>query len=116
MYQTGVMAGEMGPVTLRTPPRQCELNAIELIWAQVKGAVAKANTSMKMKDVMALTKQAMADITREQWAKVVQHTVGVERNYWKSDGLLENIDPIIIHLICDDSSDSESDDDKEEEN
>ena len=104
----------MGHVTLRTPPRQCELNAIELIWAQVKGAVAKANTSMKMKDVLALTKQAMADITWEQWAKVVPHMVCVERNYWKSDGLIEIIDPIIIRL-CVDSTDSESDDDEEEE-
>ena len=46
--------------------------------------------------------------------KVGQHMVEVERNYWKSYGLLEHIDPIIIHL-CDDSSDSECDDKEEEE-
>jgi hypothetical protein len=40
---------------LRTPVRHCELNPIELIWAQVKGFVAKNNTTFRLKDVKELT-------------------------------------------------------------
>jgi transposase len=36
---------------LRTPVRHCELNPIELIWAQVKGFVAKNNITFRLKDV-----------------------------------------------------------------
>jgi hypothetical protein len=36
---------------LRTPVRHCELNPIELIWAQVKGFVAENNTTFRLKDV-----------------------------------------------------------------
>ena len=66
VYQTDVMAAEMGHVTLRTPPRQCQLNAIELVWAQVKHVAVK-NASMKIKDVVELTKQALLEVTQEKW-------------------------------------------------
>ena len=110
VYQTDVMAAEMGHVTLRTPPRQCQLNAIELVWAQVKHYVAVQNTSMKIKDVVALTKEALAEVTQEKWHKVVQHTIRVEDRYWDSDGLMEEVAPVIIHLNDDDSTDSDDSD------
>ncbi|XP_047998733.1 uncharacterized protein LOC125236081 [Leguminivora glycinivorella] len=39
---------------LRLPPYHCELNPIELVWAQVKGHVAKKNKSFKMAEVKTL--------------------------------------------------------------
>jgi hypothetical protein len=44
-----------GHEVLRTPVRHCELNPIELIWAQVKGFEAKHNTTFRLKDVKELT-------------------------------------------------------------
>jgi hypothetical protein len=40
---------------LRTPVRHCELNLIELIRVQIKGFVAKNNTTFRLKDVKELT-------------------------------------------------------------
>jgi hypothetical protein len=42
-----------------TPVVQCELNAIELIWAYVKGRVAKENTSFKGNGVEELVKSIL---------------------------------------------------------
>jgi hypothetical protein len=44
-----------GHEVIRTPVRHYELNPIELIWAQVKGFVAKNNTTFRLKDVKELT-------------------------------------------------------------
>jgi transposase len=45
VYQTDKIDNLHGHEVLRTPVRHCELNPIELIWAQVKGFVAKNNTT-----------------------------------------------------------------------
>jgi transposase len=42
----------------------CELNPIELIWAQVKGFVAKNNTTFPLKDAKELTYAAFGKITK----------------------------------------------------
>ena len=47
--------------------RHCELNPIELIWAQVKRYVAFKNFTFKMKDVRYLTNDALASITPDAW-------------------------------------------------
>ena len=43
-YKTDKITNLHGHEVLRIPVRHCELNPIELIWAQVKGFVAKNNT------------------------------------------------------------------------
>jgi transposase len=45
VYKTDKIANLHGHEVLRTPVRHCELNPIELIWAQVKCFVAKNNTT-----------------------------------------------------------------------
>ena len=45
VYKTDKIANLHGHEVIRTPVRHCELNPIELIWAQVKGFVAKNNTT-----------------------------------------------------------------------
>ena len=54
-YKTDKIADLHGHEVLRNPVRHCELNPIELIWAQVKGFVAKNNTTFRLKDVKELT-------------------------------------------------------------
>ena len=116
VHQTDVIAEELGHLVLRTPPRQCELNAIELIWALVKKAVAARNTG-KIKEVMQLTKQVLSEVTKEQWETVIRHTIDMENGYWKADGLTEEVEPIIVHIGSDESDDSdcESDDSDDED-
>ena len=51
VYKTDKIANLHGHEVLRTLVRHCELNPIELIWAQVKDFVAKNNTTFRLKDV-----------------------------------------------------------------
>ena len=59
--------------------RHCELNPIELIWVQVKGFVAKNNTTFRLKDVKELTYAAFGKITRDVWTKAEEHVVKIEK-------------------------------------
>ena len=49
VYKTDKIANLHGHAVIRTPVRHCELNPTELIWAQVKGFVAKNNTTFRLK-------------------------------------------------------------------
>ena len=40
-----------GHTAIRMPPYNAELNSIELIWAMLKGKVARSNLTLKKKDV-----------------------------------------------------------------
>lgn len=45
------MSLSRGITVSSSPPYYCELNPIELIWAQVKGHVARENSSLTIADV-----------------------------------------------------------------
>ncbi|CAH2101119.1 unnamed protein product [Euphydryas editha] len=45
------IAEQKGVTVLRLPPYHCELNPIELIWADIKGYVARHNTTFKFTDL-----------------------------------------------------------------
>lgn len=104
-YAVEDIAEEHGITVLRTPPYHCELNPIELIWAQVKGFVARHNTTFKMKDVKLLFDQAIKEVTPENWRKVVHHVIKEEEKMWDLDHLIDRtVDPLIITSRGDDSS------------
>jgi hypothetical protein len=65
VYKTDKIANLHGHEVLRTLVRHCELNPIELIWAQVKGFLAKNNTTFRLKDVKELTYVAFGKIEKE---------------------------------------------------
>jgi hypothetical protein len=90
--------------TIRTPVRHCELNPIELIWAQVKGFVAKYNTTFRLKNIKELTYVAFGKITKDVWTKTEEHVVKIEKEYCKENCIDRSvIEPIIIDF-CDDDS------------
>ena len=62
-------------ILLRLPPYHCELNPIELIWAQMKGYVARNNTTFKIKDVRELLKYSLNIITKENWKEAIKHVI-----------------------------------------
>ena len=55
VYKTDKIANLHGYKVIRTPVRHCELIPIEIIWAQVKGFVAKINITLRLKHVKELT-------------------------------------------------------------
>ena len=108
VYKTDKIANLHGHKVIRTPVRHCELIAIELIWAQVKGFVAKNNTTFRLKDVKELTYVAFGKITKDVWTKAEEHMVKIEKEYCKENCIDRSfIEPIIIDF-CDDDSDDDA--------
>ncbi|KAJ8911544.1 hypothetical protein NQ315_012797 [Exocentrus adspersus] len=70
------MAASRQITVLRLPPYHCELNPIELVWAQVKGDVARNNTSFKLSDVKILLENSLERLNRQrQIMEIQQHQV-----------------------------------------
>ncbi|KAJ8975043.1 hypothetical protein NQ317_004078 [Molorchus minor] len=85
-YAVEDIAEKHSVTVLCTPPYHCELNPIELIWAQVKGF----------------------EVTPENWRKPVHHVIKEEEKMWDLDHLIDRtVDPLIITSRDDTSSDDE---------
>ena len=93
------------------------INPIELIWAQVKGRVARRNKTFRLQDVKRLVVESLADVTPENWRDAVTHVEKVEKDYWVADRLQEEVvEQIVINIgpgsdNSDDSGDTDSVDD-----
>lgn len=105
VYKTDVLAMSHGHFVLRTPVRHCELNPIELIWANVKSYVGRNNTTFKLSDVKKLVYRAFDNIDANVWQNAEQHVRDIEAQYAENDGAyMPVVEPIVINL------DSDSDD------
>jgi transposase len=110
LYTVEELAAAHNVKILRTPPYHCELNPIEMIWAQVKGYVAANNKTFKLEDVRLLLEKGIQNVTPERWEKCVQHVIKEEDKMWNLDGLMETVmEPLIINLqnSSDDSDNSD---------
>lgn len=100
-------------IVLRLPPYHCELNPIELIWADIKTYVAKKNSTFKFSDVKIFFNEAVLSITAEKWKHCVEHVKDkVEVKMLELDHIIdEQVDanPLIINLNDDSSSSISSD-------
>lgn len=107
-YRVDGAAERAGCIVLRLPPYHCELNPIELIWAQMKRGVAARNATFKLADVEVLLREEAAKVTAQHWANAVQHVISIETKFRGDGGASAHVQPIIIHLDEDDM-DSDSD-------
>lgn len=57
---------------MHLPPYRCSLNTVELVWSEVKGYVARNNTSFKPQDVRAVLQTAIQEVTSGNWRNCVQ--------------------------------------------
>lgn len=95
---------EHGHDVLRLPPYHPELNAIELIWAEVKNWVAAHNVTFKFNDVERLTKEKFDSITVTDWIKKC------EKNFMANQAHLEDaVESFIIDLGVVSSDEEDSD-------
>ena len=79
-----------GHEVLRLPVAHCELNPIELAWAQVKEYVRSHNQKFTLTQVKKLVHEGISNITPLKWKKIIEHTrKKVEDHYWDKDGLYE---------------------------
>lgn len=111
-YVVDELAKTAGRTVLRLPPYHCELNPIELIWAQIKGEVARKNVTFKFSDLKPLFDQAVRNVTSENWRKAFGHVLKEEERMWTMDAMMElQVEPLIINVAQDSdtsSSDSEN--------
>ncbi|KAL4104342.1 hypothetical protein QTP88_019643 [Uroleucon formosanum] len=114
-YKLDSVALQMGHEVVRLPPYHCQYNPIELIWAQVKGEVAKKNSTFKMADVEVLVNNALDEITKEVWTKCGEHCNKLQDADFIKEGLRDEIlEPIILTINPDDSSTDEDENDDDE--
>lgn len=113
-YVVDEVARERGITILRSPPYHCELNPIELIWAQLKGYVAQRNTTFKLNDVKVLLEEAVESVSANSWTKFIGHVLKEEQKMWDLDVHIDNtIEHIIITPGVDSESESDSDSDSD---
>lgn len=97
MYVVDEMAKAQGKTVLRLPPYHCELNPIELIWAQVKNWVARKNTTFKLPDVKNLFVEAIGIVTTDNWVNAIAHVKTIEQKMWEMDEVVDvQVEPLII--------------------
>lgn len=93
---------------LRLPPYHCELNPIELVWAQIKGHVASNNKTYKMAEVKSLFEEGLQKVTAERWKSCIDHVIKIEDRMFNLDNLIDDVvEPFIINTEEDDLSCSE---------
>lgn len=115
-YVVDEMAREKNIIVHRLPPYHCELNPIELIWAQIKNQVARENLTFKMDEVKGLLAAAIENVTPESWKKCISHTIKEEDKMWDVDTRMDiAVEPFIINLNDSDSC-STSDEFSSDEN
>ena len=59
MYIVDETLRKYGPLALKLPPYHADLNAIELIWGDVKGHIVGGNLSLKLSDTKVLIDEAL---------------------------------------------------------
>ncbi|XP_072400960.1 uncharacterized protein [Diabrotica undecimpunctata] len=109
-YVIDELAKAQNKTVLRLPPYHCELNPIELIWADAKNFIAANNKTFKFADVKILLNDALNNITQEKWKNCVKHVQNtVEKKFWELDHIIEvMVEPLIIEIGSNGDSDSSS--------
>ncbi|KAJ8983740.1 hypothetical protein NQ317_017843 [Molorchus minor] len=90
---------EYGHEVLRTPPYQCEFNAIELIWANCKSYYNTHIGEDGYGDdkVLLMWKKALDQVTTETWKNCVRYTNNII-NEWYNKIIVDEVQPVIINL------------------
>lgn len=99
-----------GHTVLRLPPYHCDLNAIELIWAQLKQQIREQNIQddNNLQKLTQITNSAFETINSDKWKNCCEHVVKVEDNYWEIDGIVdETSERLLISLTESSASSSE---------
>lgn len=99
------MAANNGHRIVRLSPYHCQYNPIELIWAQVKGYVARKNT-FKIADLKPLAQEAINSITKENWTSAVAHAEKLQADDARRDVVIDKYVDSFIVTPSDDDSDS----------
>lgn len=109
-YVIDELAKSQNKTVLRLPPYHCELNPIELVWAQIKNEVAAKNKTFKLSEVRQLLLDALGNVTATTWQKCINHVIKEESRMKDLDTIIDDvIEPFIIRVGEDSDSEEGSD-------
>ncbi|XP_034194194.1 uncharacterized protein LOC117610667 [Osmia lignaria lignaria] len=97
-----------GHTVFRLPPYMCELNPIELAWAQVKRTIRENNTlTLTASELAILTYKAIEEVTETNWENFSKHVEKTEEKSCEKDGLLkEAMNELTLDILSTDSDHS----------
>nr|XP_034183440.1 uncharacterized protein LOC117605818 [Osmia lignaria] len=110
-YVIDEYAKQHGHTVVRLPPYHCELNPIELAWAQIKHYIKTRNTTCKLDDVQRLLYEAVENVTAESWQNFIRHTRDEENRFQEIDNITDNMLDQDTGEWVDQSGDSDDDSD-----
>ena len=110
-YYIDELAKERGHEVLRLAPYSCDLNPIEMIWAQVKTYVRRRNKTGGLEAIRSLIEEAVASVSPLAWAKCCEHVVRLEQEYWEREHVAEEVERVVVPLASSDSDESEDEED-----
>nr|CAH7762195.1 unnamed protein product [Callosobruchus chinensis] len=95
------MAKKQNKTVLRLPPYHCELNPIDLIWANIKQYVASNNTTFKFCDAKKMFHVAVDRVSAEKWKDCIRYVKEkVETKMWDEDNLIDTqVESVIILIL-----------------
>lgn len=99
---------EWGHEVVRLPPGHPELNAIEQVWGCMKRHVRSSLTRFTRASLQARLDEAKLLGTSEVWAGAVRRSRRFEDEYWITDNIHDDIEPIIITTDDDDEDDADN--------
>lgn len=71
-----------------------------------------ASATGRIGDIEGLLQEGVRTVTAEDWAKCCRHVIGLEKRYWEDDGMMEDIEPVVVRLGSDSSSSDTEDEDQ----
>ena len=102
-----VLAKEYGVEVLYLPVAHPELNRIERHWARMKMYVKQRNQDFSLAKVEQLTKEALAEITKEDWQSVINMAIDEENQYLDVSNSEADLPPIELPDVYSDASEEE---------
>ncbi|VVC33633.1 Hypothetical protein CINCED_3A005862 [Cinara cedri] len=112
-YKVDEIALQMEHEVIRLPLYHCQYNPIELIWAQVKGEITNKNNSFKITNVENLANIAIESVTEDNWKRWVDHCEHLQdKDFIKERFWDQILEPIVLKINPENSSESENDDDE----
>ena len=115
-YVMDELASQAGHEVVRLPVAHCELNPIEMAWAQVKHYIKVNSRQFTLTEMERLTHEAFDVVIPEQWSSLIAHVQEkMEDHYWASDGLQMDLVELFIIQVEENEDDSSDNSDSDSE-
>ncbi|CAG7827108.1 unnamed protein product [Allacma fusca] len=112
-YRVDALAREYGHKIVRLPPYNCDLNPIELVWADVKRKLREQNTDQNIQANVIRAKSVLQTYDAASWRSHIQHVKKLEETYWHGDlefeTALDNHPELEVLALEDDEIDGSDD-------